>query len=692
MNNISDCVTCLYNYTINDNHEKICLREDDSKCSTRNIIKGKCNEKIYDKQIKEVYNILREDIKEYNDKVICTENVIFEMTLLNEQDKKDIRTSYVDLGECENRIKKAEHLSDDDELIIFKIDMKNDDSTLLYVQYEIYNPNTLDLISLDICRDILINIDIPFDLTEPTKSLYIHMNESGYNLFNINDSFYNDICSTYTTQNNTDLSMADRKNVIFDKKGGNMKICQNGCELKYYNITNKKAKCECEVQREEIKTEILGIQFEELNIVDDFYQTIVNSNFLVLKCYQLVFSLKGQINNIGSYIMLVFIFLLFILFVIYIFKGQSKIIYYINVIAKQKFFQIEDYKISKFNSKRNSVNELKRIKSDDKEKNNNNKLKIKRLSATNKIKKRTSLFRKSINNKKKSISKNIKMNNSTSTLKNLSHSVSNPKSKSKNKINQIISPRRKKSINNSKKNNININKKGNNILNDEEINNLEYKYALLKDKRTYMQYYCSLLKKKQLLLFTFFPNNDYNLTVVKLSIFLVSFSLYFTTNGFFFSDKTMNKINQDNGEYNFISQIAIIFYSSLISSAINNLLKFFSLSEKKILELKKESNYKKFRTQSNKTRNSLKIKCLFFFLFSFLLMLFFWYFISCFCAVFKNTQIILIEDTLISFAISMIYPFGLDLIPGIFRISALRAPKKDKNNIYKISLFVALLI
>ena len=72
-------------------------------------------------------------------------------------------------------------------------------------------------------------------------------------------------------------------------------------------------------------------------------------------------------------------------------------------------------------------------------------------------------------------------------------------------------------------------------------------------------------------------------------------------------------------------------------------------------------------------------------------MLFFWYFISCFCAVYKNTQMILIEDTLVSFALSMIYPFGLNLLPGMFRIPALRAVKKDKKCFYKISMILALI-
>ena len=70
-------------------------------------------------------------------------------------------------------------------------------------------------------------------------------------------------------------------------------------------------------------------------------------------------------------------------------------------------------------------------------------------------------------------------------------------------------------------------------------------------------------------------------------------------------------------------------------------------------------------------------------------MIFFWYFISCFCAVYKNTQKILIDDTLISFGISMLYPFGLNLLPGLLRIPAIKDPKRDKKMLYKISVLIA---
>ena len=128
-------------------------------------------------------------------------------------------------------------------------------------------------------------------------------------------------------------------------------------------------------------------------------------------------------------------------------------------------------------------------------------------------------------------------------------------------------------------------------LNDEELNNLEYEIALVVDNRTYFQYYYSLLKKKQLILFAFYPSKDYNLITVKVSLLLLSFSLYFTINGFFFSDKTMNKINEDKGEFNILFQIPQILYSTVISAIINMILKQLSLSEKDILGIKIERDF-----------------------------------------------------------------------------------------------------
>ena len=218
---------------------------------------------------------------------------------------------------------------------------------------------------------------------------------------------------------------------------------------------------------------------------------------------------------------------------------------------------------------------------------------------------------------------------------------------------------------------------------------MEYELAINIDKRSYLQYYFSLLKKKQLILFTFIPSNDYNLIVIKLSLFLLAFSLYFTVNGFFFTDESMHNVYINNGGFDILSQISNIIYSSIIPSLLNTILKYLSLSENNILKLKKVKKANECVRQSKSVEKCIKLKFIIFFIFSFLIMLFFWYFISCFCALYKNTQIILIEDTLISFGISMLYPFGINLLPGLIRIPSLR--KRNQKCLYKISILISLI-
>ena len=229
-------------------------------------------------------------------------------------------------------------------------------------------------------------------------------------------------------------------------------------------------------------------------------------------------------------------------------------------------------------------------------------------------------------------------------------------------------------------------------LNDEELNTLDYDLAILIDKRSYLQYYWSLLKKKQLILFTFIPAKDYNLFSIKICLLLLSFSLYFTINGFFFSDDTMHKIHEDKGKFNIIYQIPQILYSTIISGIINMILKLLSLSEKNIIAIKQIKDIKRLTNYSKSIKRCITIKFIIFFLLNALFLSFFWYFITCFCAVYRNTQMILIKDTLFSFALSMLYPFGLNLIPGMFRIPALRSKRNDKRNLYKFSVYISLIL
>ena len=224
--------------------------------------------------------------------------------------------------------------------------------------------------------------------------------------------------------------------------------------------------------------------------------------------------------------------------------------------------------------------------------------------------------------------------------------------------------------------------------NDYELNTLLYDEAKKYDKRNYCQFYFSLLKTNHVIIFTF--NNDYNSKIIKIYLLLFSFALYFTVNGLFFNDSTMHKIYKDGGKYNFIYQIPLIIYSSLISSIINAFIKYLSLSQKYILEIKNLENNAVFEQKVNNILKCLKIKFKLFFLFTFILSIFFWYFLGCFCSVYKNTQFHLIKDTLISFGLSLLYPLGIYLIPGIFRIPSLNN-NKNRKLLYSFSQIIQLL-
>ena len=104
--------------------------------------------------------------------------------------------------------------------------------------------------------------------------------------------------------------------------------------------------------------------------------------------------------------------------------------------------------------------------------------------------------------------------------------------------------------------------------------------------------------------------------------------------------------------------------------------------------------FKKIRkiTNINKTvkelKNKLNIKFCLYFIISMLFLLFFWYYLSIFCAVYRNTQYHLLKDPLISFGLSLLTPLGLYLLPGIFRITSLADKKNKKNYIFKFSQII----
>ena len=123
----------------------------------------------------------------------------------------------------------------------------------------------------------------------------------------------------------------------------------------------------------------------------------------------------------------------------------------------------------------------------------------------------------------------------------------------------------------------------------------------------------------------------------------------------------------------------------MISITINAIISFLSLSEKNIIKIKNKGIGKE------QLIKCLNIKFILFYSISFIFLIFFWYYLGCFCAVYINTQIHLITDTLLSFGLSLLYPFCICLLPGIFRIISLKDSGKGKKFLYIFSKLLQLI-
>ena len=220
-----------------------------------------------------------------------------------------------------------------------------------------------------------------------------------------------------------------------------------------------------------------------------------------------------------------------------------------------------------------------------------------------------------------------------------------------------------------------------------EINIIPYKEALENDRRTYFQFYISLLKDKNMLISIFNKDEDYNSRIIKICLLFFYFILNLFINSLFFNDYFMHKIYTNKGNYNFKQNITNIIYSIIIFSISIIIINRLFLTQKNILEIKHEKNKYIFKGKVLMVLKCIIIKFVSFFIVGIVILFLFWYYLSSFCAIYQNTKSFLFINGFISFLISLLFPFFICLFPGIFRMFSFKEPGKC---LYKISQIIQL--
>ena len=498
--------------------------------------------------------------------------------------EKEIEPTWgIDLSSCQDILKKKYGLPKEEDLIIIKADIPFQfnlkEYFLMETYYQIFSYSLGAILPLSVCKEEGVFIEITKPLTSlvltknsenQLKSKTISVLTNGYDVFDTNSPFYNDICTPYTNENGNDVLLDLRRNDYYNE---NMNLFNNGCKLARYNIKSMACTFRCNIRTTpDESAEVIPERF----LHKDFQNLSRRTNIALLKCASNVFSFKGQTKNFGSYILLInfasFVGILFFHF----FKEKSSM---------------------------------------------NNELIIKKKDKRSKI-----------------------------------------TSKEKDTYDEIIG------VNSSLKRFENIEKDLTSM--NYEIN-FSYLNDALKENNSYLLIYWNFLKFKQIIIFTFFSSNRGILRSTKIFLFILFFAFNMAFTVFFCNDNIIRALYISKGNINFSIHLPNIISSSSCSYIAYLIIRHVFQNKRDISTIINERNNEQIKAFAKKEKRKARIKLYIFYAISAVLIFLCWYYVSAFCAIFKNSQKSYLINFFLCFIISNLWTFFICIILTIMLKKAL---------------------
>ena len=604
----------------------------------------------------------------------------------------------------------------------------------LNIEYKVFDSNYNEININDICKNIFIDISTPLILPEEltlTLEEIKNFSKEGIDVFNINDSFFNAFCYPYSDKNGNDISLKDRIKDIYQ----NISLCPSGCFYNNINYENERMNCNCSlnsIQKDynnsntnenNNKEKDLGYGFE----MQDVIKIGKSKSLKVIKCYNLVFNSKYIIKNCGFWFFLFFEIGEILILIFMLLFGFIKLHSFLhrisnknnppkktnNIESNKKIFESpqKNIRISSFFNQVNNSSSKKlriinhpsffKIKNEMKKENENNS--IRDLTINNNIdsKNNSNNSNKLFLSKYKSINpfnlgenNSIKITNEDNKLNDDNNKIKNKKDiktilvESVNKNNINMNNEENTNIINSQNDLINKNKNNENFMNeknnnnniiltnnsnkDEELNEANFEMVMLKDNRTFCQIYLSFLSNNQLLISIIENKNPFEPRLIKIGLFIISISLFFTLNALLYDENMIENRYKNKKKCGIIylikHEISKSFFASFISNIMNLIVSFVFIHYDFLLIIqeknKKENN---FMIKLKKLLKREKIKYLIICITMIIIIGFEWYFCIAFCSVYKGYQISWVESSILTLAINLILSFLLLLIASLFR-------------------------
>ena len=269
------------------------------------------------------YNLFLENAYEYNpeDKNITIIKAIDKYVFHLVNNQKNVNYSDVKLNEfCEKKIKENYSIDNKTNLLMFKVDIKRNDTISTQVEYQFYNPNPKlinEILDLSLCFPDNETITENKSNLQQVNEIYLSVpviwseiylqyidelwNNHSIFLFNASDPFYNDVCYRYTTPKKTDIYLQSRR----EKYYINEPLCEEDCLVDSYNNITNKITCKCPIKLHPNETAI----YNRIDLDIIFKGKYLAPNFQVLKCFILFY------QNIDIF-QFSFTFLLLVIFIV----------------------------------------------------------------------------------------------------------------------------------------------------------------------------------------------------------------------------------------------------------------------------------------------------------------------------------------------------------------------------------------
>ena len=563
------------------------------------------------------------------------------------------------------------HLDKNEKLYILINDYPSEKSNKATTDYDyrIFLENGTELNLSEIKEDIYVDIYVPItDLDLINYNYSKHFAEQGYDIYDKNSDFYNDVC-TPASIGKSDIVLKDRRKDIYPN---NVTLCEEGCTYNGINIEEERIICSCNLNGNKNNTDEAEDDFLKEDDGNFLTYFLDNINYKIFKCYSLFASFKNLKNNYAFYTI----------------SGIYAVILILNLIFR--FYSFKNFGASM----------LEKIPSVKKNQNEENLLPKERrkTSALNVVKNNPNKRKKTLDNRgehKKKIKKKkkkIKNHNSTKLLNiNSYNNINNINDINKDVIktgndylleNNLEKDKKKSSRKTINENPNDMNNETNNQkLDKKDINELTYNKAIIYDKRNIFQIFGSLFIEKLELINIFCGNEKFK--IILICEYILSLLLNFFFNTLLYSDDVISDNYHNNGELDYFVSLVLSLLSNIITSIILYYIKFSKGIDERIeliLDLKSKNDYIRNLIIYNKY---LRLKFICFFIGEIFIVSGSFYYIVIFCIVYNSSKVNIIINYLLSLVESLITALIISIIISITRKIGLYCKNKYFYNTSK---------